>query len=137
MLTYRNRNLLPSDNFSESEFNLTICAHERIMIRIYLGYLTSSGPETLSSQPSRTGSSFSSSDARKNVSGFKIMTVTRGFTEEADKLLDYLVSTDACIYFEARDKSTVGERDFRCSFEAILAQFRLRNISRKSHIAAR
>ena len=28
----------------------------------------------------------------KNVSGFKIMTVTRGFTEEADKLLDYLVS---------------------------------------------
>ncbi|KAI0807770.1 HORMA-domain-containing protein [Fomes fomentarius] len=65
------RNLLPSDNFSES-------------------YLTSSGPETLSSQPSKSGSSFASSDGRKNVSGFKIMTVTRGFTEEADKLLDYL-----------------------------------------------
>ena len=27
----------------------------------------------------------------RNVSGFKIMTVTRGYTEEADKLLDYLV----------------------------------------------
>ncbi|TFK94784.1 HORMA-domain-containing protein [Polyporus arcularius HHB13444] len=65
------RNLLPSDNFSES-------------------YLTSAGPESLSSQPSRTDSSFGSSDARKNVSGFKIMSVTRGFTEEADKLLDYL-----------------------------------------------
>ncbi|KAI0707776.1 HORMA-domain-containing protein [Earliella scabrosa] len=65
------RNLLPSDNFSES-------------------YLTSSGPESLSSQPTNSGSSFASSDGRKNVSGFKIMTVTRGFTEEADKLLDYL-----------------------------------------------
>ncbi|KAI0748495.1 HORMA domain-containing protein [Daedaleopsis nitida] len=65
------RNLLPSDNFSES-------------------YLTSSGPDTLSSQPSQSGSSFASSDGRRNVSGFKIMTVTRGFTEEADRLLDYL-----------------------------------------------
>ncbi|KAI0780584.1 HORMA domain-containing protein [Trametes elegans] len=67
------RNLLPSDNFSES-------------------YLTSSAPDTLSSQPSRGGSSFASTDSRRNVSGFKIMTVTRGFTEEADKLLDYLES---------------------------------------------
>ena len=58
-----------------------------------LGYLTSSGPESLSSQPTNSGSSFASSDGRKNVSGFKIMTVTRGFTEEADKLLDYLVSS--------------------------------------------
>ncbi|KAI0672868.1 HORMA-domain-containing protein [Trametes maxima] len=65
------RNLLPSDNFSES-------------------YLTSSAPESLSSQPSRSQGSFSSVDGRRNVSGFKIMTVTRGFTEEADKLLDYL-----------------------------------------------
>ncbi|KAI0822740.1 HORMA-domain-containing protein [Trametes gibbosa] len=65
------RNLLPSDNFSES-------------------YLTSSAPASLSSHPSRNGSSFASSEGRRNVSGFKIMTVTRGFTEEADKLLDYL-----------------------------------------------
>ncbi len=71
---------------------LTICARKPMPIRIYLGYLTSAGPESLSSQPSRTDSSFGSSDARKNVSGFKIMSVTRGFTEEADKLLDYLVS---------------------------------------------
>ncbi|TBU35629.1 HORMA-domain-containing protein [Dichomitus squalens] len=65
------RNLLPSDNFSES-------------------YLTSSSPDTLPSQPSKSGSSFASTDSRPNVSGFKIMTVTRGFTEEADKLLDYM-----------------------------------------------
>ncbi|KAI0647405.1 HORMA domain-containing protein [Trametes meyenii] len=65
------RNLLPSDNFSES-------------------YLTSSAPESFSSQHSKSQSSFSSTDGRRNVSGFKIMTVTRGFTEEADKLLDYL-----------------------------------------------
>ncbi|KAI0664727.1 HORMA domain-containing protein [Cubamyces menziesii] len=65
------RNLLPSDNFSES-------------------YLTSSTSNSLSSQPSRTGSSFASTEGGRNVSGFKIMTVTRGFTEEADKLLDYL-----------------------------------------------
>jgi hypothetical protein len=28
---------------------------------------------------------------RRNISAFKIMTVTRGYTEEADKLLNYLV----------------------------------------------
>ncbi|KAI0934776.1 hypothetical protein AcW1_006192 [Taiwanofungus camphoratus] len=64
------RNLLPVDNFSES-------------------YLTSSSSESLSSQPSNNGS-FASEDGKRNISGFKIMTVTRGFTEEADKLLDYL-----------------------------------------------
>ncbi|KZT09612.1 HORMA-domain-containing protein [Laetiporus sulphureus 93-53] len=68
------RNLLPCDNFSES-------------------YLTSCSPGILSSQPSGTTESCSSEDdsrKRRNISGFKIMTVTRGFTEEADRLLDYL-----------------------------------------------
>ncbi|KZT71267.1 HORMA-domain-containing protein [Daedalea quercina L-15889] len=65
------RNLLPSENFSTS-------------------YLTSSGPASLSSQPSMNTGSFVSDGGRRNVSGFKIMTVTRGFTEEADKLLDYM-----------------------------------------------
>ncbi|KAI8989768.1 HORMA-domain-containing protein [Trametes punicea] len=65
------RNLLPSDNFSES-------------------YLTSSAPDSLSSQPSMSRNSIASTEGRHNVSGFKIMTVTRGFTEEADRLLDYL-----------------------------------------------
>ncbi|OBZ65788.1 hypothetical protein A0H81_14343, partial [Grifola frondosa] len=51
---------------------------------------TSSSPESLSSQPSQSDGSFGSNDGRRNVSGFKIMTVTRGFTEEADKLLDFL-----------------------------------------------
>ena len=35
--------------------------------------------------------SFASDGGKRTVSGFKIMTVTRGFTEEADKLLDYMV----------------------------------------------
>ncbi|KAH9843171.1 HORMA-domain-containing protein [Rhodofomes roseus] len=65
------RNLLPSENFSTC-------------------YLTSSGPASLSSQPSMTPGSFASDNGKRNVSGFKIMTVTRGFTEEADKLLDYM-----------------------------------------------
>lgn len=52
------------------------------------GYLTSAASDP---QPSGPSESFSSDGGRRNVSGFKIMTVTRGFTEEADKLLDYLV----------------------------------------------
>lgn len=56
-----------------------------------LGYLTS-GSESLSSQPSiGSQGSFASENGKQNVSGFKVMTVTRGFTEEADKLLDFLV----------------------------------------------
>ncbi|KAK7687093.1 hypothetical protein QCA50_009594 [Cerrena zonata] len=65
------QNLLPSDNFSES-------------------YLTSANTSSFSSQPSESMGSFSSDCSRRNVSGFKIMTVTRGYTEEADKLLDFL-----------------------------------------------
>lgn len=88
----RLRNLLPSDNFSESEF-----VRYRLYARILydtaahtLGYLTS-GSDALSSQPSKSDS-MDTSFQRKNVSGFKIMTITRGFTEEADKLLNYMVS---------------------------------------------
>ncbi|KAM5531726.1 hypothetical protein V8D89_014575 [Ganoderma adspersum] len=55
------------------------------------GYLTS-GSDTLSSQPSKSDS-MDTSFQRKNVSGFKIMTITRGFTEEADKLLNYMVTS--------------------------------------------
>ncbi|KAI0081208.1 HORMA-domain-containing protein [Panus rudis PR-1116 ss-1] len=65
------RNLLPADNFSES-------------------YLTAATANSLSSQPSESFGSFSSETSRRNVSGFKIMTVTRGYTEEADKLLDFM-----------------------------------------------
>lgn len=63
----------------------------RPFVDYMLGYLTSAGHGSLSSQPSKSGTSFVSADERRNVSGFKIMTVTKGFTEEADKLLDYLV----------------------------------------------
>lgn len=63
----------------------------RAFVEYMLGYLTSAGHGSLSSQPSKSGASFASADERRNVSGFKIMTVTKGFTEEADKLLDYMV----------------------------------------------
>jgi meiosis-specific protein len=55
------------------------------------GHLTSSSEDNPSC-------SFSDVDTpacnklRRNVSAFKIMTVTRGFTEEADRLLNYLVT---------------------------------------------
>ncbi|CAL1707531.1 unnamed protein product [Somion occarium] len=65
------RNLLPADNFSES-------------------YLTSANTNSLSSQPSGSVGSFASDCGRRSVSGFKIMTVTRGYTEEADKLLEFM-----------------------------------------------
>lgn len=66
------RDLLPHDNFSESHF------------------VTS---EESASQDS--SGSFSSLDLQKkrNVNSFKIMTMTRGYTDEADRLLNYLVST--------------------------------------------
>ncbi|TCD71215.1 DNA binding protein [Steccherinum ochraceum] len=65
------RNLLPADNFSES-------------------YLTAANPELPSSQGSTSFDALPADVGRRTVSGFKVMTVTRGYTEEADKLLDYL-----------------------------------------------
>lgn len=80
------RNLLPADNFSESRVICTESIQVQLTsVTIHLGYLTSAASDPLPSD------SFSSENGRRNVSGFKIMTVTRGFTEEADKLLDYLV----------------------------------------------
>ncbi|TFK54684.1 DNA-binding protein [Heliocybe sulcata] len=65
------RNLLPADNFSES-------------------YLMTSSNESTSQSIDSHASFSSDCSSRRNISGFKIMTVTRGFTEEADKLLDFL-----------------------------------------------
>ena len=82
------RNLLPADNFSESMSSRRL-HHLHAHAFELVGYLTSAALEP---QPSESiNDSFSSESARRNISGFKIMTVTRGFTEEADKLLDYLV----------------------------------------------
>ena len=57
-----------------------------------LGYFMSSSEDSF---PSAQSSDVDIRDAklRRNVSAFKIMTVTRGFTEEADKLLNYLVQS--------------------------------------------
>ncbi|KAF8912012.1 HORMA domain-containing protein [Gymnopilus junonius] len=66
------RNLLPDDNFSESYFT--------------------SVDEAASSHISLSGSSASqeSVNPRRTVNGFKVMTIARGYTDEADKILNYL-----------------------------------------------
>ncbi|KAJ7766735.1 HORMA domain-containing protein [Mycena metata] len=66
------RDLLPSDNFKDSHFT--------------------SSDDSLLSQSSDSDSStngLSRSNSR-NVNGFRIMTMTRGFTDEADRILNYL-----------------------------------------------
>ncbi|KAF8637324.1 hypothetical protein AX17_002826 [Amanita inopinata Kibby_2008] len=64
------RNLLPDDNFTES-------------------YFTTACDSGTGQSPDSSISSLNHSQKR-NVSGFKIMTMTRGYTEEADRILDYL-----------------------------------------------
>ncbi|KAF9014024.1 HORMA domain-containing protein [Cyathus striatus] len=64
------RNLLPEDNFTESHFITE--EHESF----------ESSVDSLSTS--------SSSSNRGKMDGFKIITMTRGYTDEADKLLDYL-----------------------------------------------
>ncbi|EKM82502.1 hypothetical protein AGABI1DRAFT_52691 [Agaricus bisporus var. burnettii JB137-S8] len=61
------RNLLPDDNFSES-------------------YFTTSED----SSPSNSQTSENTDSSRKHISGFKIMTMARHSSEEADRLLNYL-----------------------------------------------
>ncbi|KAF9645068.1 DNA-binding protein [Thelephora ganbajun] len=65
------RDLLPEDNFSES-------------------YLTSSSTPGLSNEPSQNGSFASPKTPKQTISSFKIMTIKRGFTDEADQLLNCL-----------------------------------------------
>ncbi|KAF8969871.1 HORMA domain-containing protein [Flammula alnicola] len=61
------RNLLPEDNFTRSHFT--------------------SIDDSSSSQPDGSQESTSS---RTNVSGFRITTITRGYTDEADRILNYM-----------------------------------------------
>ncbi|TFK42379.1 HORMA domain-containing protein [Crucibulum laeve] len=96
------RNLLPEDNFSES-------------------HLTTAD-ESLP-YDSLDASSFSmSSPSRRKVNGFKVMTMTRGYTDEADKILNYLEygifdalekrylrSFIFAIYLESKDPSNIVE----------------------------
>lgn len=49
--------------------------------------------------------------SKRSVSGFKIMTMTRGFTEEADKLLDYLVRAAILLHFSCQIAMFKGGRD--------------------------
>ncbi|KAG9226586.1 hypothetical protein CCMSSC00406_0006189 [Pleurotus cornucopiae] len=66
------RNLLPADNFSPSHFT--------------------SEDDSVSTELSEcsTPGSGRSSSIRQNINGFKIMTMSRGYTDEADKILNYL-----------------------------------------------
>ncbi|KAK7038157.1 HORMA domain-containing protein [Favolaschia claudopus] len=65
------RDLLPSDNFTESHF-------------------TTSDDSLLSQSSDSSRSIDSSRSGGRNVNGFKIMTMIRGYTDEADRILNYL-----------------------------------------------
>ena len=76
-----------------------------LSIFAWAGYLTSSDMEALSSNPSDAGFPSPISRGRKEQerrSGFRIMTVTRGWSAEADRLLDYLVRDCNYLSFHAR-----------------------------------
>ncbi|KAE9398986.1 DNA-binding protein [Gymnopus androsaceus JB14] len=71
-ITYM-RDLLPQDNFTESHFT------------------TSDDSLMSESQAPASKSTFTSPvTGKKTVNGFKIMTMTRGYTDEADRILNYL-----------------------------------------------
>lgn len=55
------------------------------------------------------------------------MTVTRGFTEEADKLLDYLVSFQGFCH-NSITHAGLGQWNIRRSLETVFAQLDLCNI---------
>lgn len=86
---------------------------------VAVAYLTSSGAASLSSQPSVNTGSFASDGGRRNVSGFKIMTVTRGFTEEADKLLDYMVYALPSVPSTDKRSTDLGEWYLRRAAKAV------------------
>ncbi|KAJ7811429.1 HORMA domain-containing protein [Mycena olivaceomarginata] len=65
------RDLLPSDNFTDSHF-------------------TTSDDSLLSQSSDSSRSIDSSRSNSRNVNGFRIMTMTRGYTDEADRILNYL-----------------------------------------------
>jgi hypothetical protein len=79
------RNLLPADNFSNSKAIISANAYRFQLC--FVGYLTcESHDESQSiSAVSRGG--------KNTTSGVRMMTVNRGFTEEADRLLNYLVGS--------------------------------------------
>ncbi|KAJ4478474.1 HORMA-domain-containing protein [Lentinula aciculospora] len=64
------RDLLPQDNFTESHFTTT--------------------DDSCVSQSSSNSTFSSPANEKKNVNGFKIMTMSRGYTDEADRILNYL-----------------------------------------------
>lgn len=83
-LTIAYRNLLPTDNFSDSEFFVSIMLD-------WSGLFCGPGYLTCESQGESHSMSVVPRGSKSTTSGVRMMTVNRGFTEEADSLLDYLV----------------------------------------------
>jgi hypothetical protein len=86
--------------------------------------------ESMDTEPSYNGAEPENNGrtkSKRSVSGFKIMTVARGFTEEADKLLDYLVCTICPTSFISSQFMFEGG-DIRSIAKAIFAEFYLRYI---------
>ena len=81
--------MLPEDNFSESASPPLPCAC--MTQRCAQGYLTSLSAPGLSNEPSQSGSFSSPETPKQTISSFRIMTIKRGFTDEADQLLNCLV----------------------------------------------
>ena len=76
------------------------------------GYLTSATAPSLSNEPSQNGSFASPTTPKQTVSSFRIMTIKRGFTNEADQLLNCLVL--ARDPFSRFPHIPSGTRDIRC-----------------------
>ncbi|KAF7325399.1 HORMA domain-containing protein [Mycena venus] len=84
------RDLLPSDNFTDSHFTTS--------------------DDSLLSQSSDSSQSIDNNRSNsRNVNGFKIMTMTRGYTDEADRILNYLEHG----IFDALQKTILAQFHFR------------------------
>ncbi|THH17110.1 hypothetical protein EW146_g3631 [Bondarzewia mesenterica] len=99
--------LLPQDNFTESKlpFSSVVGSGRTELMASSSGYLTSSNAPSLSAHPSDAGisSPFVIGDGEKGhqkKSGFRAVTIARGWSAEADKILDYL----ECGIFDALAK---------------------------------
>jgi hypothetical protein len=88
----------------------------------------------LCSRSSAADSSPVDQKSRRNVSAFKIMTVSRGFTEEGDKLLDYLVMHYRLLACSDKSRyeltSSSGTWYIRCLETSILTLFHICYLSR-------
>ena len=91
------------------------------------GYLTSLSAPGLSNEPSQSGSFSSPITPKQTVSSFKIMTIKRGFTNEADQLLNCLVPVRDPFSHSPHIPS--GTRYFRCLGTPVPQKLCVRDLS--------